>query len=84
MRLNRLEDQLSTKASIEDLAQLRAESRADLSQFRAEVRGEFAEVRREAGCEFLHVDFNDHLRDFYFRACGFKPTNAGLIELTIR
>ncbi len=39
---------------------------------------------REAGCEFLHVDFDDHLREFYFRACGFKPTNAGLIELTIR
>lgn len=37
---------------------------------------------REAGCEFLHVDFDDHLRDFYFGACGFKPTNAGLIELT--
>jgi GNAT superfamily N-acetyltransferase len=37
---------------------------------------------REAGCEFLHVDFEDHLRDFYVGACGFTPTNAGLIELT--
>lgn len=36
---------------------------------------------REAGCEFLHVDFDDDLRDFYFGACGFTPTNAGLIEL---
>jgi GNAT superfamily N-acetyltransferase len=37
---------------------------------------------REAGCEFLHVDFDDHLRDFYVGACGFKPTNGGLIDLT--
>lgn len=36
---------------------------------------------RGAGCEWLHVDFEDHLRDFYFEACGFVPTNAGLIEL---
>ena len=36
---------------------------------------------RAAGCEWLHVDFDDHLRDFYFGACGFTPTNAGLIEL---
>lgn len=37
---------------------------------------------REAGCEFLHVDFDDHLRDFYFGACGFTPTNGGLMDLT--
>jgi len=36
---------------------------------------------RDAGCRFLHVDFDDDLRDFYFGACGFTPTNAGLIEL---
>jgi GNAT superfamily N-acetyltransferase len=36
---------------------------------------------RRAGCEWLHVDFEDHLRTFYFDACGFSPTNAGLIEL---
>jgi GNAT superfamily N-acetyltransferase len=36
---------------------------------------------RGAGCEWLHVDFEDHLRPFYFDACGFTPTNAGLIEL---
>ncbi len=34
-----------------------------------------------AGCEYLHVDFDDELRPFYFDACGFTPTNAGLIEL---
>lgn len=34
-----------------------------------------------AGCEWLHVDFEDHLRPFYFGACGFTPTNAGLIKL---
>ena len=36
---------------------------------------------REAGCEWLHVDFDDDLREFYLDACGFTPTNAGLIEL---
>jgi GNAT superfamily N-acetyltransferase len=44
-----------------------------------------AEARRQAaaaGCEFLHVDFDDDLRSFYYDACGFKPTNAGLIDLS--
>jgi GNAT superfamily N-acetyltransferase len=36
---------------------------------------------RAAGCEWLHADFEDHLRSFYFDACGFTPTNAGLIAL---
>jgi GNAT superfamily N-acetyltransferase len=36
---------------------------------------------RDAGCEWLHVDFDDDLRPFYFDACGFKPTNAGLLAL---
>jgi GNAT superfamily N-acetyltransferase len=36
---------------------------------------------RAAGCEWLHVDFEDHLTGFYFGACGFTPTNAGLIAL---
>lgn len=34
-----------------------------------------------AGCEWLHVDFDDDQRPFYFDACGFRPTNAGLIAL---
>jgi GNAT superfamily N-acetyltransferase len=42
------------------------------------------EGARAAGCEWLHVDFDDHLRAFYFDACGFRPTNAGLIELERR
>ena len=37
---------------------------------------------RGAGCEFLHVDFEDHLRAFYLDVCGFRPTNAGLMELS--
>ena len=36
---------------------------------------------RGAGCEWLHVDFDDHLRPFYIDACGFTPTDAGLIAL---
>jgi GNAT superfamily N-acetyltransferase len=39
------------------------------------------EGARAAGCEWLHVDFDDELRGFYFDACGFTPTNAGLIAL---
>jgi GNAT superfamily N-acetyltransferase len=39
------------------------------------------EGARAAGCEWLHVDFDDHLRAFYFDACGFKPTDAGLVAL---
>ena len=34
-----------------------------------------------ARCEWLHVDFEDHLTTFYFQACGFTSTNAGLIAL---
>lgn len=40
-----------------------------------------AQSARAAGCEWLHVDFDDHLRPFYFGSCGFTPTNAGLIAL---
>jgi GNAT superfamily N-acetyltransferase len=40
------------------------------------------EGAREAGCEWLHVDFEDHLEAFYVGACGFAPTNAGLIALS--
>ncbi|MEU6995922.1 GNAT family N-acetyltransferase [Streptomyces sp. NPDC046465] len=42
----------------------------------AAVRG-----ARAADCEWLHVDFDEHLRPFYFEACGFRPTDAGLIAL---
>ena len=34
-----------------------------------------------AGCEWLHVDFDPELASFYFGACGFRPTDAGLIHL---
>jgi GNAT superfamily N-acetyltransferase len=36
---------------------------------------------KNAGCEWLHVDFDEHLKPFYFDACGFTPTTAGLIAL---
>jgi GNAT superfamily N-acetyltransferase len=42
-----------------------------------------AEGAREAGCDWLHVDFDDDLRAFYFDSCGFRATNAGLMELQI-
>jgi ribosomal protein S18 acetylase RimI-like enzyme len=40
-----------------------------------------AEHARAAGCEWLHVDFEPELASFYFDACGFRPTSAGLIHL---
>ncbi|HEY7044538.1 MAG TPA: GNAT family N-acetyltransferase [Nocardioidaceae bacterium] len=40
-----------------------------------------ADGARQAGCEILHVDFDDHLQSFYYQACGFTPTNAGLLRL---
>ncbi|MFJ6216200.1 GNAT family N-acetyltransferase [Streptomyces sp. NPDC092296] len=40
-----------------------------------------AAAAQAAGCEWLHVDFEPHLRAFYFDACGFTPTEAGLIRL---
>jgi N-acetylglutamate synthase-like GNAT family acetyltransferase len=43
-----------------------------------------SEAARQAsasGCEELHVHFEDHLVTFYFDACGFTPTNAGLLSL---
>ena len=41
------------------------------------------EQAAQAGCEWLHVDFDDRdrLAGFYFDACGFRPTAAGLIQL---
>ncbi len=35
-----------------------------------------------AGCEWLHVDCRAELAPFYFDACGFTPTTAGLIHLS--
>jgi GNAT superfamily N-acetyltransferase len=40
-----------------------------------------AQHAKSAGCEWLHVDFDPELAPFYFDACGFRPTDAGLIHL---
>lgn len=42
---------------------------------------EAREASREAGCKSLHVDFEERLGRFYFQACGFHPTTAGLMNL---
>ena len=39
-------------------------------------------LARAAGAEFLHVDFEPDLGHFYFDACGFARTDAGLMRLT--
>jgi|SRR5689334_3217793 ribosomal protein S18 acetylase RimI-like enzyme len=36
---------------------------------------------QEAGCEWLEVDFEEHLVPFYYQACEFRPTCAGLMHL---
>ncbi len=38
------------------------------------------EVARERGVESVHVDFDGHLREFYYE-CGFRGTAAGLLHL---
>ena len=40
-----------------------------------------AEHAKQAGCEWMEVDFDGELAAFYFVACGFRPTNAGLLHL---
>ena len=37
-------------------------------------------VARERGLEWVHVDYSPELAPFY-AACGFEPTDAGLIRL---
>lgn len=39
-----------------------------------------AREARDRGAEWLHVDYEPHLRGFY-RQCGFRFTEAGLIRL---
>ena len=46
--------------------------------------GHAARHASAAGCEWLHVDFEERLAAFYFDACGFRPTAAGLINLAGR
>ncbi|MGK8520213.1 GNAT family N-acetyltransferase [Nocardia asteroides] len=40
-----------------------------------------ADGARAAGCTWLHVDFEERLAPFYFDACGFRSTTAGLLRL---
>ncbi|MGC0327652.1 hypothetical protein RKD23_000642 [Streptomyces sp. SAI-170] len=47
----------------------------------AALVAEAVDAARAAGCAWLHVDFEPHLRSFYFDACGFRETAAGLIAL---
>jgi GNAT superfamily N-acetyltransferase len=36
---------------------------------------------KTAGCEWMEVDFEEPLAGFYYDACGFSPTPAGLMHL---
>jgi GNAT superfamily N-acetyltransferase len=44
------------------------------------VRRAVEAARARGGLHWVHVDFEPHLRAFY-AACGFRPTDAGLIRL---
>ena len=46
-----------------------------------ELVGRARDGAKAAGCEYLHVDFDDDLSAFYYGACGFTPTSAGLLPL---
>jgi GNAT superfamily N-acetyltransferase len=45
------------------------------------VAAAVAGTRATGCCEWLHVDFEEDLRPFYLDACGFTPTDAGLLAL---
>jgi GNAT superfamily N-acetyltransferase len=38
-------------------------------------------MARATNCEWLHVDYEPHLESFY-AAAGFRPSHAGLIDLS--
>lgn len=40
-----------------------------------------AEEARRLGCHWLHADYEPALVTFYERACGMRPTAAGLLAL---
>ena len=40
-----------------------------------------AQHAKDAGCEWMEVDFDEGLESFYYDACGFVPTRAGLLHL---
>jgi GNAT superfamily N-acetyltransferase len=45
------------------------------------IVGVAVETARARGARWLHVDFEERLSGFY-AGCGFRPTAAGLIDLT--
>jgi ribosomal protein S18 acetylase RimI-like enzyme len=45
-----------------------------------ELVKQVAEVARSRGVKWLHVDYEPHLKSFY-RKCGFRHTEAGLMLL---
>jgi len=63
------------------LLDTKVSSRHQRQGIATELAGRAASHARAAGCEWLHVDFEEHLAPFYYGACGFAPTLAGLIHL---
>lgn len=39
-----------------------------------------AKTAKNSGIQWLHVDYDSHLREFYYK-CGFKHTEAGVMAL---
>ncbi len=42
-----------------------------------------ADVARQHGVHWLHVDYEPHL-DAFYRGCGFRRSEAGLLDLRVR
>jgi ribosomal protein S18 acetylase RimI-like enzyme len=40
-----------------------------------------ADYAGEKNVDWLHVDFEPHLRTFYFDECGFRSTDAGIMRI---
>jgi GNAT superfamily N-acetyltransferase len=46
----------------------------------AEMMKRAAKIAAERGIEWLHVDYEPHL-DAFYRGCGYRKTEAGLLNL---
>lgn len=47
----------------------------------AQIVKEAVRFARSQNLDWVHVDFDPHLKTFYFDKCGFKSTDAGLVNV---
>jgi GNAT superfamily N-acetyltransferase len=63
------------------LQDLMVETRSRRKRIGQQLVTTAADGARSAGCDWLHADFGANLEQFYFGACGFRSTRAGLLRL---